>query len=171
MENDKTTIQLKRNQLLLNIIRFGAFPLGWVMYFLTINSFGELVASILCGLAAMSFWLIISKGKERLIYEALSEKVHEAIKEVEPLDSQIEMKAFTGGMIIRIFLLKPGDKLVTYNQAIYRKLANWDIAKKSWFVQISNIESYADVDRTRAILDEELLEEIKKAKEQQRKDK
>lgn len=168
MEKDQATITLKRNQMFLNILRFMAFPLGWIMYFATINGFGELIASVLCGVAAMAFWLIVSKGKDRLLYDALAAKVHEAIKEIGPLDSQIEMKTFTGGLIVRIFLLRPGERIKVYTQAIYRKLSNWDIAKKSWIVQISNVESYGDIERTRTILDEELMEEIKKSRNQQK---
>lgn len=159
---DEKTFELERDRYRLGLWRILSIPLGLIMYFATMKSLGQTGAMILGCAAAVIFWLILSKGRERLLYDAVAEKIHDAIKEVGRIDSQIEMKRFSIGLVVRIFLIDPGALLPNYTQTIHDTLAKWDLRNKSMIVQISGVRTSEDIDKSRVLLDKELLEEIKR---------
>ncbi|MCQ2550800.1 MAG: hypothetical protein MJ146_01225 [Clostridia bacterium] len=154
--------ELERQQKILSVVRFLAFPLGWIMYIATEKPFGETVAIILSVVAAVGFWLIVMRGRDRSFYDVLAENISKSVKEVGEIDHSVEMRPLAGGLVLRIYLVNPGDRIEIYNKAIYRTLSQLNITSRSWIVQIAAVPSQSHIEDARMTLDEELLKEMEK---------
>lgn len=168
MKEKNRANEFKREQSILGVVRFLAFPLGWFMYYVTEKPFGETVAIILSVAACLGFWIIVSKGREKALYDMVAFSLRDELEKVGQPDYRLEMKNIGGGLILRFFFFNAGEKLVNFNRAIYRTLSDLNMSGRSWIVQIAEVSSEGQVDRMRETLDMELLEEIEKAKEEKR---
>ena len=154
--------EFEKQQKILKAVRFLAFPLGWAMYLLTIDAFGQTASTILSVVACVGFWIIVSKGRDKSFYDALAKHISETVSKVGYIEHSIEMRPLAGGLILRIYLVNPGEKADIYNKAIYNTLTKWNASSRPWAVQIASVASIGQIERIRASLDEELLEEMKK---------
>lgn len=157
-----------KEQKILNIVRFLAFPLGWLMYYFTAEPFGETVAIILSVIACTGFWVIVLKGQEKGLYDMVAYTLRSELIKVGEPDYALEMKSIGGGLILRFFFINPGEMITRYNKVIYKTLSNLNLSGKSWIVQIATVASEGQIERMRDTLDQELLAEVEKAKEEKR---
>lgn len=167
MNKEEERTQLEKSQKRLTYLRFLGFPLGWIMYYLTVRSFGETIALILCVIATLAFWFIVTQGRDKEYYDRIAGEINEAINDVGKIEHLIEMKMLATGMVIRVYLINPGERIEIYTKAIYRALLNWNITSKSWAVQVATAPSKEQIDKVRTSLDEELIQDLRKKKNEE----
>lgn len=159
---DKT---LKR----LNLLMWMGVPLGLIMYVGTEEAFGFEMAMPLSIIAATSFALIVRKGKERIISEALAKEIREAINRFGRIENYIEIKSGKRiGLIARIYLINAGSRAGEINQVVRNRLETSVFKGKIWILQLTDMASKEELRATRQALDIQLVEELKKMAEDER---
>lgn len=135
-------------------------PLGSIMYFGTVNSFGHHIACVLCLLATVSFWVLMKSEQGRVIGESIAGDIREAIKEVGDVESFIEIKRGRSGILARVYLVNAKEKAIFVHRAITRKLDDCSMKKYLWVMQLTDMPGRDDFKETQKRLNEQLIEEL-----------
>jgi len=151
---------MERQVKVIGAIRWLSIPLGAVMYLGTVNSFGQLTASVLCLLAAAVFFLLIKSEQGRIIGEFIADDIRDAIKEVDGIESFIEIKRLKSGILARVYLVNAKEKTMVVHKSIRRKLDRCSMKKYLWVMQLTDMPGRDDFEETQQRLNEQLLEEM-----------
>ena len=135
-------------------------PMGSIMYYGTVNSFGHLAASILCLIAVTGFWLLMKGEQHRMIGETIADDIRDAIEEVGNVESFIEIKRLKSGILARVYLVNAKEKAIFVHKAVTRKLDGCSMKKYLWVMQLTDMPAMDDFKETQQRLNEQLLEEL-----------
>lgn len=153
----------------IGILKWLCFPLGYIMYFFTRDSFGEFIATVLCVIAAVSFWLLMISERSRLIGQTIVSEIRRAISETANVESFIEIKTMRSGIIARVYLINARDKAAMIHRSISRRLDDCALKKYLWIMQLTDIPGINAIRETRRMLNEQLIEEfLRKDRENRR---
>ena len=151
---------MERQVKVIGLAKWLCVPLGSIMYFGTVNSFGHFAACILCLAATMGFWLLMRGEQGRLIGETIADDIRAAIKEVGNVESVIEIKRLKSGILARVYLVDAKEKAIFVHRAITRKLDGCSMKKYLWVMQLTDMPGRDDFKETQQRLNEQLLEEL-----------
>ncbi|MCQ2547574.1 MAG: hypothetical protein MJ145_01055 [Clostridia bacterium] len=143
------------------LIRYLALPLSAIMFFMTCKSIGVVLASLLGMLSFVVFWIMVEKTMGRLVGDELIKELKKAIDSIGHLDSFIEVKTLSAGLLIRVYLVKAGNNIKLYNASFNNRLRNDGLGKYVWMMQVTDIPDLNVLDRVRAELDEKMIEFLK----------
>ena len=135
-------------------------PLGSIMYFGTVNSFGHYAACLLCLAATIGFFQLMRGEQGRLIGESIADDIRAAIKEVGGVESLIEIKRLKSGILARVYLVNAREKAIFVHKAVTRKLDGCSMKKYLWVMQLTDMADKDDFKETQQRLNEQLLEEL-----------
>lgn len=144
----------------IGLAKWFCIPLGSIMYFGTVNSFGHIAASMLCLAATAAFWLLMKGEQGRLIGETIADDIRDAIKEVGNVESFIEIKRLKSGILARVYLVNARERAVFVHKSITKKLDECSMKKYLWVMQLTDMPGKDDLKETQQKLNEQLLEEL-----------
>lgn len=144
----------------IGLAKWLCIPLGSIMYFGTVNSFGHYAACILCLVATAAFWLMMRGEQGRMIGEHIADDIRDAIKEVGNVESFIEIKRLKSGILARVYLVNARERAIFVHKAITRKLDGCSMKKYLWVMQLTDMPGRDDFKETQQRLNEQLLEEL-----------
>lgn len=150
---------------MIGVAKWICFPLGYTMYFFTRGSFGETAAGILGIIATVAFWALVRNEQTRLIGQSIAFEIKSAINSVGNFENFIEIKKIKKGIIARVYLINSGSGAAVIQRAITEKIEESALKKYLWIMQLTDMESKKDLKKTQKILNEQLLEELLKQKE------
>lgn len=142
-------------------LKWLSFFFGYIMYVFTADSFGEFAAVLLAAAAAVSFWILISREKARLIGQTIAGEIRAAISEADRnVENFIEIKRLRSGIIARIYLIGAEDKVTLIHKAVARRMENCSLKKYLWVLQMTDMPQKSALPETRKILNEQLIDEL-----------
>ncbi len=153
-------IRMKKTVTMIGALKWLSFLPGLVMYFCTADSFGELAAAVLGGVACGAFWMLMVHEKSRLIGATIANEIQEAITETTEAESIIEIKRMRSGIIARVYLICSRDKAALVNRAVARRMEQCVFKKYLWVMQLTNMAGRGELREMQRILNEQLLEEL-----------
>jgi len=151
---------MERQVKAIGLAKWLCIPLGFIMYDGTVNSFGNIAASILCFAATAAFWMLMKGEQGRLIGEFIADDIRDAIKEVGNVESFIEIKRLKSGILARVYLVDAREKAAFVHKSITRKLDGCAMKKYLWVMQLTDMPGRDDFKETQQRLNEQLLEEL-----------
>ena len=130
----------------IGLLKWLALPLGYIMYFFTGDSSGEIPSLLLGFAAALAFWLLIKS----------------AISEAANVESFIEIKRLRSGIIARVYLINARDKVELVHRSISRRIEACSLKKYLLIMQMTDIPGLNALRESQRLLNEQLIEEILK---------
>ena len=97
---EELIIYMEKQVKVIGLAKWLCMPLGMIMYYGTVNSFGHFAACLLCAAATAGFWLLMKREQGRLIGETIAGDIRDAIKEVGNVESFIEIKRAKRGISV-----------------------------------------------------------------------
>ena len=162
---------IKKKTNLLGKVKWLGAGFAVIMYLAVVNTFGEVPAIILGAVAGVSFFLICEKEKRNILCEHVSETIHAALEKIGQSDCIFEIKTMRPGLIIRVYLIKANEKVHLCNKAIIDTISRSWFRQQVWITQVVNINSEEDIDDAQRSLNEELLNDVRGAREKEGKKK
>ena len=156
METAKKRISLMKK------IRWLGLLLGFLMYGCTRQSFGEIMATVLAVIAAMSFYFICDGEGHRTMCQYVAEDLKEAVTAAGLNQCVVEIKSIHAGLITRIYLIKAGPLATRCNRAVMERINRSWYRKSIWVTQILELESEGELAEAQEFLDEALLDDLKR---------
>ncbi len=135
---------------------------GIVMYYATFTSFGSTFSTILACIAAVAFYTICENERRRVVSGCVSKHLSEVLAGVGQSETFFEIKTSNVGMLIRIYLIGAGDRTALCARAATNAISRSWYYSKVWMTQIADVKSEDEIPRLQKVLDEELIEGIKK---------
>lgn len=145
---------------IIGISKWLCFPLGYIMFFCTQESFGNIISVILAVAATVSFWLMMKSEQTRLIGQTIAKEIKEAISETGNVESYIEIKRLKSGIIARVYLINARDKVTVVHKAITMRLEECTFKKYLWIMQLTDMPGKGALKETQRMLNDQLLEEL-----------
>ena len=145
---------------IIGVSKWLCFPLGFIMFFCTQGSFGNIISVILAVVAAVSFWVMMRSEQTRLIGQTIAKEIKEAIAETGNVESYIEIKRLKSGIIARVYLINGRDKVSAVHRAITRRLEECTFKKYLWIMQLTDMPGKGALKETQRMLNDQLLEEL-----------
>lgn len=161
--------QVKKNMTLLNRIKWLGLLLGAGMYFFVEPNLGVMWASALGAIAASAFVLICENASKTIMCEHVAFDLGAVLKARGFSRHSFEIKSLKTGLIIRIYLIRAGEKAVLCNSIIMERITQSWYKDMVWITQLVDLESEEDISEARDNLDDELIEELKRMREESRK--
>lgn len=144
----------------MGLVKWLCVPLGMIMYYGTVNSFGHYAACALCLAATIGFWMLVRGEQSRMISETIADDIKAAIKEIEGVESFIEIKRLKSGILARVYLVNAREKAIFVHRSIQRKLEDCSMKKYLWVMQLTDMPEKEDFKETQQRLNEQLIEEV-----------
>ena len=162
--------KIQKTMVLLNRLKWLGLVLGAVMCVLTQPRFGDIWSVVLGTVAGVGFMFICENEKKNTICDHVADDLHGALEKEGYSDVAFEIKFMKPGMIIRIFTIGTSDHdTVLCNGAIVRQISKSWYREKVWITQLIGVKNEEEIDDARKALDDELLEDLKKMKEENKK--
>lgn len=113
---------------------------------------------------------ICENEKKNIICDHVADDLHGALEKQGYRDVVFEIKIMKPGMIIRIFTIGTSEEdTVICNGAVVRQISRSWYREKVWITQLVSVRNEDEIDDTRKALDDELIEDFKKMKEEKKK--
>lgn len=145
---------------IIGIAKWLCFPLGYIMYFFTNESFGRWTAVWLAVLATVSFWALMRSEQARLIGQSIAQDIRDAISETANVESLIEIKRLKSGIIARVYLINAREKVTDIHRAIANKMEECTFRKYLWIMQLTDMPGKGALEETQKMLNDQLLDEL-----------
>lgn len=145
---------------MLSAMKWLGFPLGFIMYFGTVDAFGDVISSLLCGIATLSFWFLVRRECNRVIGQSIADEIRDAIKGAGAFESIIEIKRASGGIIARVYLIGAREKVNLIRSSISNKFEHSSLRKYLWIMQLTDMPSKDYLKATQKKLNDQLMEEL-----------
>ncbi len=151
---------------ILNIVRWFFCVPAVIMYATTQLSFGRPLAFILSIAFGVTFYVICSRGRMVIVSEEIVKDIKETLKVFGHENSVYEVKGFTFGLVVRVYLIRAYAKAPACSKAIAKKLSEGWYHNMLWMTQIADVTQEAQIGMTQKELDDELLKDAKKREKQ-----
>ncbi|MBQ4649143.1 MAG: hypothetical protein IJB73_00425 [Firmicutes bacterium] len=129
---------------------------------------GEIWAMGLGTVAGVAFIYICNNEKKTVLSEHVAMDLKEALQTGGYKDSVIEIKHLRAGMLIRIYVVRAGDNAVYCNGIVVQQIERSWYKEKVWITQLVDIDDADAVKTARDTLDEELISDLKKMRDDAR---
>ncbi len=160
VRKEESIIYMEKQIKAIGLAKWLCIPLGCIMYYGTVNSFGHFAACLLCLMATAAFFKLMRGEQGRLIGESIADDIRAAIKEVGNVESFIEIKRLKSGILARVYLVNAREKAIFVHKSITRKLDGCAMKKYLWVMQLTDMPDREDFKETQRRLNDQLLEEL-----------
>ena len=133
-----------------------------VMYAATQVPFGQTAAFVLAVVFGVAFYLICSRGRMHVISEDIVRDIRDTLKRFGHEDSVYEIKGFTFGLVVRVYLFKAKLNTPTCTKAIMDRLSRGWYKNMVWVAQIVDIEEESQLRNAQKDLDQALLDTLER---------
>ena len=113
--------------------------------------------------------LFCEDGKRGVLCEHIAEDLQEAMERVGEQDCIFEIKSMKLGLIIRVYFIKAGEMAPRYGKALIEAIARSWYRSRIWITQFVDVENEAELRDAEALLNEELLRNLKRQRDEQKK--
>ena len=161
--------QVKKNLTILNKLKYLGLLLGAGMYLYVEPRMGSLWASALCLLAGMGFTFICENSARTIMCEHVAKDLGAALRERGFSRHSFEIKSLKTGLIIRIYMIRAEEKVAQCNSIIMERISQSWYKESVWITQLVDLDSEDDIRDARESLDDELVEQLKKMRDEARK--
>ncbi|MBR4019691.1 MAG: hypothetical protein IKI99_00090 [Firmicutes bacterium] len=151
---------MERQVKVIGLAKWLCIPLGCIMFYGTVNSFGPFAARILSLAAMAGFFILMRSEQNRLIGETIAEDIRDAIQEVGDVESFVEVRRMKSGILARVYLVNAREKAIFVQRAITRKLEECSMKKYLWVMQLTDMPARDNLEETQQMLNEKLFEEL-----------
>ncbi len=132
------------------------------MYAATQIPFGKTAAFALAVVFGAAFYLICSRGRMHVISEDIVRDIRETLKRFGHEDSVYEIKGFSFGLVVRVYLFKAKFNTPTCTKAIMDRLSKGWYKNLVWVAQIVDIEEESELRKAQKDLDQALLDTLER---------
>jgi len=167
--NEKNMEQVKKNLTLLGRLKWLGPVLAVVMYLFVEPRLGYMWALALGSIAGSAYILICDNARKTIMCEHVALDLGAVLKARGFSRHSFEIKSLKTGLIIRIYLISAGEKAVACNTIIMERITNSWYKDMVWITQLVDLDSEEDINEARDNLDDELIEQLKRMKEESRK--
>lgn len=161
--------KVKKTMKFLGRLKWLGLVLGGVMCFLIQPLLGNIWSVVLGTAAGAGFMFICENERKNVLCDHVAEDLHNALDKEGYGDAAFEIKVMKPGMIIRVYAIGAGDNAAECNSIVVKKIAGSWYKENVWITQLVAVESEDEIESTAKALDEELLSDLKKMKEEQKK--
>ena len=144
---------------------------GVVMYMFVEPRMGIAWASVLCFAAGLGFILICENSRKIIMCEHVANDLGNVLKARGFSRHSFEIKNLKAGLIIRIYLISADERVALCNRIIMERITQSWYKDMVWITQLVDLNNEDEIKEARETLDDELIEEIKRLREESRRDK
>lgn len=152
----------EKNSSKLETIRWLCFVPALIMYFAVREAFGTAAAMIAAAVFGMGFFAICSRGRMRVICEEIVSDISETLEKMGHDEIFFEVKKFSPGFVIRVYLIRARNSAPMYKKAILDRLNRGWYKRHVLAAQVVDIEGVEDVKEAQRMLNSALLEDLKR---------
>lgn len=163
--------QVKKNLDLLNKLKWLGPGFAIFMYFFTEPRLGDMWSIALGSLAGSAFILICENARKSIMCEHVALDLGNLLKSKGFGRHSCEIKSLKTGLIIRIYLIRAGEKAINCNHAVMERITDSWYKDMVWITQLVDLDAEDEIEEARENLDNELIEHLKKMREESRKKK
>lgn len=161
--------KVKKTTAILGRLKWLGLVFGTVMCVLTQPRFGDVLSVILGAAAGIGFIFICENEKKNIICDHVADHLHGALEKEGYGDCVFEIKLMKPGMIIRIYTINYGGNAMVCNDIIVRQISRSWYRDSVWITQVVDVKDEDEIENARMALDDELLEDLKKMKDERKK--
>ena len=156
--------QTQKKIFLLKRVRWICLLLGIIMFIGTRDAFGFGWAAALSTVSAAAFYLICGGEVKRTICQYVADDLKDAVASVGHKKCVVEIKSLRGGLITRVYLIGAGTRAGLCGRAVVSRIKRSWYKNSVWVTQMIDLENEAELQTAQKMLNEELLEDLKKMK-------
>lgn len=131
-----------------------------VMYAATQIPFGRTIAFVLAVVFGAAFYLVCSRGRMHIISEDIVKDIKDTLKGFGHEDSVYEVKGFSFGLVVRVYLFKARVKTPVCTKAIMNRLSKGWYRNLVWVAQVVDVEEESQLRKVQKELDNVLIESL-----------
>lgn len=131
-----------------------------VIYAATQIPFGRATAFGLALCFGAGFFLICSRGRMHIISEDIVKDVKESLKALGQENTVFEVKGFSFGLVVRVYLYRANLKTPVCTKAIMEKLSKGWYKNLVWVAQVVDVAEESQLKRLQKELDQALLDTL-----------
>lgn len=161
----------EKNSRLLEKLRWLWCVPSAVMYAATQIPFGRTIAFVLALLFGAAFFIICSRGRMYIISEDIVKDMKAVLKVFGHENSVFEIKSYSFGMVVRVYLIRANLKAPLYSKAVIDKLSKGWYKNMVWMTQIVDISEESDVKRVQKELNAAMIADLEKKDQEERENK
>jgi len=154
---------------ILNKVKWLGLLLGVFMCVFVEPRLGDVWAVGLGTVAGVAFIYICDHEKRSILGEHVALDLKRALSARGYKDAVLEIKHLKAGLLIRIYVIKAGENAVYCNGIIVQQIESSWYKDKVWITQLVDIESHDEIKTARDTLDDELLEDLKRMRDEARR--
>jgi hypothetical protein len=158
----------ERNCRILEGLKWFFFVPVLIMFFCTRMSVGNLVALFLGAIFGIAYFILCNRSKMLVICDDIVRDLRAALKSVGQENNIFEVKNFTLGFVVRVYLIRAKYLTPSCNKVIIEKIANSWYKKYIMVTQVTDIERESDLKIAQKAFNEALLKGLR---EQDKKEK
>ena len=125
----------------IRILKWACFPLGYSMYYVTRSSFGLYIAIALSVAAIVGFWYLMRQEELRLTARDIAYEIRDVIMTRYGFEHLIEIKRMKSNVIVRIYVIRAGEKLQELKTAVMRRLTEQGYRDRIIALQVADMNS------------------------------
>ncbi len=156
---------VKKNLTFLNRLKWLGILLGSFMCIFTEPRLGSIFSVALGTIAGVAFIAICERSKKNIMCDHVADDLQNALENKGFKDFVFEIRSMKPGLIIRIYMIKVGEAALTCNRIIIQRISESWYKEMVWITQLVDVNSEAEIKESRGVLDDELIEELKKMRD------
>ena len=154
----------------LTIIRWLCFAPALVIFAALRGPFGTLLSAAAGLCFGAAFFAICSRGSRRIICEEIVADLTEAISKLGHREILFEVRKFTPGLVVRIYLVRARQLTPACVKLIRARIKNCWYRRYVIATQVTDVNGLEDVEKARRRLNRELLEDLTQKLKKENKD-
>ncbi|MBR6528812.1 MAG: hypothetical protein IKT62_02115 [Firmicutes bacterium] len=131
-----------------------------IMYAATQIPFGKATAFGLALCFGASFYLICSRGRMHIISEDIVKDIKDSLRKFGQEDSVFEVKGFSFGLVVRVYLYRATFKTPACTKAIMERLSKGWYKNLVWVAQVVDVAEESQFKSLQKELDQALIDTL-----------
>ena len=146
---------------LLGRIKWLGLLLGLLMYYATAYAFGDIISTVLACIAATVFYVMCENERKSIVSRHVSDQLSQTLNRIGQTENVFEIKTANMGMIIRVYLIRAGERAPACTKAVLDAIAKSWYCSRVWVTQIVDLDRREEIPQAQQALNEELLDDLK----------
>lgn len=152
----------KKYSKVLELVRwFWCIPAA-IMYVVTYVPFGTTAALVLALMFGGAFYFICSRGRMHIISEDIVNDIKKSLKGFGQENSIFEVKGFTFGLVVRVYLFRANVKTPMCTKVIMDRIARGWYKNMVWVAQVVDLSEKSQLKKLQKELDQALITALEK---------
>jgi hypothetical protein len=151
---------MERRILTLRYGKWLGILLACIMFAGTAGAFPLSVSAAISAVFGAGFWILVKREEVRQIGRDLAVSIKEAVEESWSGEHFIEIKRIRRGMIARIYLIGPRERMENVQRAVGARLQENVFRDYLWVMQMTSMKSREDLKTARKILNRQLIHSL-----------